>query len=53
LDGYDIADAFIKLKEAGADVVGLNCHNGPDTILKNLRIVRDAVTGPLACRKIF
>jgi len=29
-DGYSIEEAFKILKTAGADVVGINCHNGPD-----------------------
>ena len=35
VDGFRIQQAFAKLKEAGADVVGLNCHFGP-TIAEKL-----------------
>jgi methionine synthase / methylenetetrahydrofolate reductase(NADPH) len=34
-DGFRINEAFSRLKEAGADVVGLNCHFGP-TIAEKL-----------------
>ncbi|MFD2169739.1 bifunctional homocysteine S-methyltransferase/methylenetetrahydrofolate reductase [Tumebacillus lipolyticus] len=35
-DGYLLSDAFHKLKEAGADLVGLNCRFGPAEILRAL-----------------
>src|SRR3954468_218790 len=38
-DGVRIADAFRKLRGAGAEVVGLNCHFGPttaETLLKEV-----------------
>ncbi len=28
-----LAQALRELEEAGADVVGFNCHRGPDTML--------------------
>ena len=33
LDGVEYCDAFNRLAEAGADVVGLNCARGPTTML--------------------
>ncbi|GIP32944.1 bifunctional homocysteine S-methyltransferase/methylenetetrahydrofolate reductase [Paenibacillus sp. J2TS4] len=35
-DGVPLQEAFAKLKEAGADVVGFNCHSGPMGILRAL-----------------
>src|ERR1700731_1271214 len=42
-DGLTPAQACQRLEAAGADVVGLNCHRGPDTMLPLLREIRDAV----------
>ena len=47
-DGYVLEDAFRKLKEFGADVVGINCNVGPKQILPLLKRVRKAVSGPIA-----
>ncbi|GGA21790.1 bifunctional homocysteine S-methyltransferase/methylenetetrahydrofolate reductase [Paenibacillus physcomitrellae] len=33
LDGYAITDAFSILKQEGVDVVGFNCHSGPQGIM--------------------
>ena len=52
-DGYSIEDAFIKLKQEGADVVGANCSQGPVTILKYLERIRKVVDGPIAGGKIL
>ncbi|GIP36726.1 bifunctional homocysteine S-methyltransferase/5,10-methylenetetrahydrofolate reductase [Paenibacillus sp. J31TS4] len=35
-DGVPVSEAFIRLEEAGADVVGFNCHSGPNGILRAL-----------------
>ena len=42
-EGWSIAEACQRLEAAGADVVGLNCHRGPDTIMPALRQIRAAV----------
>lgn len=34
-DGYTLESAFRQLKEAGADVIGLNCRLGPAEILRS------------------
>jgi methionine synthase I (cobalamin-dependent) len=47
-DGATPADACRRLEEAGADVVGLNCSRGPQTMLPLLQQVRDAVSVPVA-----
>ncbi|HLQ08546.1 MAG TPA: homocysteine S-methyltransferase family protein [Steroidobacteraceae bacterium] len=42
-DGLTPAEACQRLEAAGADVVGLNCHRGPATMLPLLRQIRAAV----------
>nr|KAG5705068.1 hypothetical protein BaRGS_018798 [Batillaria attramentaria] len=41
-DGVPIGEACRQLEEAGADVVGLNCHRGPKTIMPLMKDVRRA-----------
>ena len=41
-------DCCKGLEDAGADVVGLNCARGPETMLPLLRPIRDAVSCSLA-----
>ena len=45
-DGTPLAEAFAKLRAADADVVGINCVNGPALAVRLLQNVAD--TGPLA-----
>jgi betaine-homocysteine S-methyltransferase len=47
-EGYSPAEACRRLKDAGADVVGLNCSRGPRTMLPLLADIREAVPGHLA-----
>ena len=42
-DGHTPAEACQRLEAAGADVVGLNCHRGPRTMLPLLKEIRAAV----------
>lgn len=42
-DGWSPAEACRRLEAAGADVVGLNCHRGPATMLPLLKKIRKAV----------
>src|SRR5215470_4852865 len=42
-DGLTAAEVCQRLEAAGADVVGINCHRGPVTIMPMLREVRQAV----------
>ncbi len=42
-EGWTAADACRRLADAGADVVGLNCIRGPETMMPLLREVRAAV----------
>ncbi|SUB59021.1 Methionine synthase [Phocoenobacter uteri] len=42
-EGVSIVDCCKKLEELGADVVGLNCFRGPETMLPYLKEIRKAV----------
>lgn len=35
-DGYPLEAAFARLVDAGADIVGLNCYNGPANIIRSI-----------------
>ena len=52
IDGYEFEDACRRLEEAGADVVGLNCSRGPDTLLPLLERVRAAVDCHVAAQPV-
>jgi methionine synthase / methylenetetrahydrofolate reductase(NADPH) len=43
-DGVPLGVAFARLKEAGADIVGLNCYNGPARIIHSIEAI-DPSTG--------
>jgi betaine-homocysteine S-methyltransferase len=43
-DGLSPADACRAVEAAGADVVGLNCSRGPETMLPLIAEIRDAVS---------
>ncbi len=47
-DDYTVPEACRRLKDAGADVVGLNCARGPWTMLPLLEELSREVEGPLA-----
>lgn len=47
-DGYTPEEACKRLEDGGADVVGLNCHRGPATMLPLIKAVRKAVSGYVA-----
>ena len=47
-EGLSSAEACRQLEAAGADVVGINCTRGPDTLLPLLEEVRAAVSVPVA-----
>lgn len=47
-DGLTPEDACKRLEDAGADVVGLNCARGPQTMLPMLKAIRNAVDGYVA-----
>jgi betaine-homocysteine S-methyltransferase len=43
IDGVDLVEACRRVAESGAEVVGLNCSRGPETMLPVLERIRDAV----------
>jgi len=47
-DDYTVPEACQRLKDAGADVVGMNCIRGPNTMLSVMEEVSKEVKGPLA-----
>ncbi len=47
-DDYTVPEACQRLKDAGADVVGMNCIRGPNTMLSVMEEVSRQVEGPLA-----
>ncbi len=51
-DGYSFAGACRACEERGADVVGLNCSRGPDTMLPLIREIREAVDGYVAAQPV-
>jgi betaine-homocysteine S-methyltransferase len=52
IDGFEFDDACRRLEEAGADVVGLNCSRGPETMLPILEKVRGAVSCHVAAQPV-
>jgi betaine-homocysteine S-methyltransferase len=52
MDGYQFDDACKRVEEAGADVVGLNCSRGPETMFPILERVRAAVSCPVAAQPV-
>jgi betaine-homocysteine S-methyltransferase len=42
----------VKLRDAGADIVGVNCLNGPVQQLRIARRIREAVDGPVATQPV-
>ncbi|KAI6218639.1 Homocysteine methyltransferase [Aphelenchoides fujianensis] len=51
-DGYDLVEACQILEREGADVVGFNCHAGPQTMLPLLQKLRAAVRCPIAAQPV-
>lgn len=47
-DGYTPEDACRRLADLGADVVGLNCYQGPATMLPILKKITENVKGHVA-----
>lgn len=47
-ENWTVADAAHRIADAGADVVGLNCIRGPETMMPLLKEVRAAVKGYVA-----
>jgi len=47
-DGWTVDNAMKELEKEGADVVGLNCYRGPDTMLPLLEQIIKSVNIPVA-----
>ena len=52
LDGYTWEDACKRLKDNGADIVGLNCGRGPKTVYGFLKKIRGTVKGYTAAQPV-
>jgi betaine-homocysteine S-methyltransferase len=51
-DGKTPADCAKALRDAGADIVGVNCLRSPEHTLPLMEQMRKAVEGPLACQPV-
>jgi betaine-homocysteine S-methyltransferase len=51
-DGYDYVEACKRLADAGADIVGLNCDRGPETMLPIIERVRQSVDCYVAAQPV-
>lgn len=47
-DDWSVVDTLKALEDRGADVVGLNCFRGPNTMMPYLKEARKALQGPMA-----
>jgi betaine-homocysteine S-methyltransferase len=47
-DDWSIADTLMALEDRGADVVGMNCFRGPETMMPYLIEARRKLSGPMA-----
>ena len=47
-DDFTVREACQRLQDAGADVVGMNCIRGPNTMLPVMEEISKKVEGPLA-----
>lgn len=52
LDGFSLEDAFRRLVDAGADIVGINCFRDPETMLPLAARLRGAVPGYVATQPV-
>src|SRR5207247_6407181 len=51
-ENWSVADACKRIADAGADVVGLNCSRGPETMLPMLERIRAAVDCHVAAQPV-
>ena len=51
-DGYDYVEACKILADQGADIVGLNCDRGPETMLPIIENIRSAVSCYVAAQPV-
>jgi betaine-homocysteine S-methyltransferase len=52
IDGFEFAEACKRLEDRGADVVGLNCSRGPQTMLPIIDRIRAAVDCAVAAQPV-
>jgi betaine-homocysteine S-methyltransferase len=52
IDGFEYVEACRQLEAKGADVVGLNCSRGPETMLPLLEQIRGAVDCHVAAQPV-
>jgi len=52
IDGYEFDEACKRLEDRGADVVGLNCSRGPQTMLPIIDQIRAAVDCAVAAQPV-
>jgi betaine-homocysteine S-methyltransferase len=51
-EGKDPGECAKALRDAGADIVGVNCLRSPEHTLPLMEQVRKAVSGPIACQPV-
>lgn len=51
-DGVGVVETAQRLEQAGADVVGMNCFRGPDTLMPYVLRIREAVSCHVAALPI-
>jgi betaine-homocysteine S-methyltransferase len=51
-DGYDYVEACKRLVDAGADIVGLNCDRGPETMFPLIQKIRQSVSCYIAAQPV-
>jgi betaine-homocysteine S-methyltransferase len=51
-EGKNPGECAKALKDAGADIVGINCLRSPEHTLPLMEQVRKAVSGPIACQPV-
>jgi betaine-homocysteine S-methyltransferase len=52
IDGYELDEACKRLEDRGADVVGLNCSRGPETMLPIIDRIRASVSCSVAAQPV-
>jgi betaine-homocysteine S-methyltransferase len=52
IDGYEFDEACKRLEDGGADVVGLNCSRGPETMRPIIERIRAAVDCAVAAQPV-
>ena len=43
LHGTSCGECGVRMAKAGADIVGINCHFDPETSLKGVKVMKDAL----------